>query len=166
MSKSPAKTPGFVTNATTAAQILGISRRQFDRLQKAGVIPASAPRRFDLQTVVPAFVRYVEMGREGSTTLAEAKFHTERARAKKLELENATSVRALVKIDAVGAMLAEVAAAAVGELESIPSRYGPELAPVTDPAEMRHRLHRIVREFRGSYAAKLQDMFEQLENGQ
>ena len=63
-------------------------------------------------------------------------------------------------------MLAEVAAAAVGELESIPSRYGPELAPITDPAEMRQRLHRIVREFRASYANKLQAMAEQLENGE
>jgi phage terminase Nu1 subunit (DNA packaging protein) len=161
MSKSPSK----LTGAAEAARILGLSRRQFDRLVKSGALPQAEPRRYDLAAVVQAYVRYVEAGREGMESMADARFVTERERARKLQIENGVRLGKLVRADAVGTALTQVAAYAVGLLEAIPNRYAPELAPIADAAVMRQRLQHIVREFRAGYSAAIEEYADRLASG-
>ena len=161
MSKCPPK----LTGAAECARILGVSRRQFDRLVAAGVLPQAEPRRYDLASVVQAFVRYVEAGKEGMATLADAKLATERERARKLQIENEVRLGRLLWADQVGASLSHLMVSAVGMLEAIPGRYAAELAPVTDAAVMRGKLLHIVREFRAGYALAIDDYCSRLEAG-
>ena len=157
------KSPPVLATAATAARVLGLSRRQFDRLHRAGVVPQHSPRQFDLAAVVPAYVTYIEQGRTGAATIAEAKLLTERERSRKLALENAAKAGELVYARQVADLLAEVSVAAVGALEAIPSRHAGELAAITDRADMRLRLQGIVREFRSGYSADLEKLADRLE---
>ena len=156
------KCPKLLTSAADAARVCGLSRRQFDRLVKASILPQHAPREFDLAAVVQALVRYVEAGREGGATLAEAKLRTERERSRKLAFENSIKAGELIYASQVAEVLNELAAVSSAELEAIPGRHAATLAPVTDPAEMRARLLEIVREYRASYAAKITAIAERL----
>jgi predicted DNA-binding transcriptional regulator AlpA len=161
MSKSPPK----LTGAADCAQILGLSRRQFDRLVKSGVLPQAEPRRYDLGGVVRAYVRYVAAGKEGMATIADAKLATERERARKLQIENEVRLGRLLWADQVGDSLSALTVAAVGSLEAIPGRYAAELAPITDPALMRTKLLHIVREFRAGYSRDIEEYCSRVEAG-
>ena len=149
MSKSP---PTLTADAATAARVLGITRRQFDRLQKAGVLPQQAPRRFDLAAVVPAFVRYVEQGREGAATLAEAKLLTERERSRKLAFENEIKAGRLIYVEQVAEVMGELAAALAGQFDALPGRVASELAGLNDPGVIRARLLDETRGIRSAMA--------------
>lgn len=156
------KCPKFLTSAADAARVCGLSRRQFDRLVKASILPQHGPREFDLASVVQALVHYVEQGREGGTTLAEAKLRTERERSRKLAFENAIKAGELIFASQVAEVLNELAAVSSAGLEAIPGRHAATLASVTDPAEMRSRLLEIVREYRTAYAAKIEAIAERM----
>lgn len=145
------KSPKFVTTAADAARVLGLSRRQFDRLVRAGVLTAHAPRQFDLATVVQAYTQYVEQGREGASTIAEAKLRSERERGRKLAIENELKVGRLVFADQVGEVLSELSANLVQVLEAVPGRHADEMAGLDRP-EARARLLTITRAIRASFA--------------
>lgn len=134
------KRPSMILAATGAAAVLGISRRQFDRLHKSGVLPAHGPRQFDLGAVVRAYVAYVEQGREGAQTIAAAKLATERERARKLGLENEARGGRLVCVEQVAEVLTDLAATLAGQLDALPGRVAAELAGLTDAGVIRSRL--------------------------
>jgi len=145
------KSPKFLTTAADAARVLGLSRRQFDRLVKSGVLTQHAPRQFDLAAVVPAYIGYVEQGRQGAATIAEAKLQTEVQRSRKLAFENEVKAGKLVYADQVGDVLSELSANLVQLLEGIPGRHADEIAGL-DRAEARARLLAITRSVRQSFA--------------
>ena len=78
--KITSESPEFVVAGPAAAAVLGLSVRQFGRLVKSGVLPRHGPRQFELGAVVKAYIGYLEAGHEGSTSLADARLMTERAR--------------------------------------------------------------------------------------
>lgn len=156
------KRPSLIVGASVAAAVLGLSRRQFDRLHKAGVLPQHAPRQFDLEAVVPAYCRYIEQGREGAQTLAEAKLVTERERGRSLALANEVEVGALVYADQVAEVLAEISAQFVGLLEAIPGRHAAELVTVKDAPTMRAELLTIVRGVREQWANQVAAIADRL----
>jgi phage terminase Nu1 subunit (DNA packaging protein) len=156
------KSPKLTADAATAARVLGVTRRQFDRLVKAGTLPAAVERQFDLEAVVPAFVRYVEQGRTGATTIAEAKLATEREKARKLALENAVKSGQLIYSDQVAEVLSELSADLARHLEAVPGRHADELAALTERAAVRLRLLEIVRDARASFAAGIETIADRL----
>jgi phage terminase Nu1 subunit (DNA packaging protein) len=156
------KSPKLTADAATAARVLGVTRRQFDRLVKAGVLPAAVERRFDLEAVVRAYVRYVEQGRTGATTIAAARLTVEREKGRKLALENAVKSGQLVYADQVAEVLSELSADLARHLEAVPGRHADELAALTDRAAVRVRLLEITRGVRASFAAGIEAIADRL----
>jgi phage terminase Nu1 subunit (DNA packaging protein) len=125
------KCPRLFVPAATAARVLDLSRRQFDRLVKAGILPAKEAAGFDLATVVPAFVRYIGQGREGLKSLADARLASEVARAQLLRARVALMNHELVRTDVAAEVFSSMAGLMVSAVSALQSRVQsahPEIA--------------------------------------
>jgi phage terminase Nu1 subunit (DNA packaging protein) len=156
------KSPKLTADAATAARVVGVTRRQFDRLVKAGTLPAAVERKFDLAAVARGFIHYVEQGRSGATTIAAARLVTEGEKGKKLALENAVKSGQLIYADQVAEVLSELSADLARHLEAVPGRHADELAALADRAAVRVRLLEITRNVRASFAAGIEAIADRL----
>jgi hypothetical protein len=133
MSKSPKQNSTQtrdipLVSAPIAAKVLGISRRQFDRLVTEGILQRTAKREFNLLVVGPAFMQYIRDGRERSAKLAEARLRHLDAQAKAIEQRNRERAGELIQVDEVRFAFHGAAASLVGDCEAMPQRVS------SDPA--------------------------------
>jgi hypothetical protein len=120
MSKSPRALP--LVAAPVAANVLGLSRRQFDRLVTEGILKRAGEREFNLLVVGPAFMQYVRDGRERSSKLAEARLRHLEAQSKAVEQKNRERAGESVSLVEVERMFHEACAVLVQGCEAMPQR--------------------------------------------
>jgi hypothetical protein len=152
--------------APVAASVLGLSRSQFDRLVRDGVLPRSTPRLYRLQEVVPAFVQYLRDGREGSGDLAEERRLLTIAQRKQIELAIETRREQLVELDAAGRVFDAAMVIVGGQLDGLGGRMAAELAAISDPAVIRAKVFDECRRIRNVAANELEAFAARVARGE
>lgn len=141
--------------APIAAKVMGMSRRQFDRLVTAGVLPRKSAHVFDLLEVGPAYLQYIKDGRAGSTTLAEAKLLLVQAQHRSLEQRTEERTGELVELLEVRRVFNAAMASIGAQLDGLAGRCAAELAAISEPAIVRDRLAQEIHRVRTSAANEL-----------
>jgi hypothetical protein len=118
--------------------VLVLSRRQFDRLVRAGVLMEVAPRLFDLLVIVPAYVRYLQLGKAGSTEMATARLKLVEAQRRALEQRTAERRQELIERAEVERVLSAITVSLTGVLEGMPGRLTGTLAAMIDQPALIH----------------------------
>lgn len=142
--------------ASVAATVLGISRRQFDRLVGSGVLPSSAPKQYRLEEVVPAYISYASNGRSGTGDLAAARLRLIEAQSRQVEIANRKREGELHEHGDVHQLLARLGVTFAGQLEALPGRVAGQLAGINDPAQIREVLLRECRQIRSAAADEIE----------
>jgi hypothetical protein len=179
MSKSPRKQAGSehaeaplpLVSAPLAARVLGISRRQFDRLLGRAVfrradVATGVRQRFDVSQVVRAYVGYLQDGKEGSTDIAQARLKYLDAQRKAVELRTREREGELLERAEV-ARVFEAALVQVGAaLEGLPGRFAGEIAAISgEPAQVREKLADECRRVREQAATELRALADRVARG-
>ncbi len=169
MSKSPnmrhekAKLP--LVSAPLAAAVLGISRRQFDRLVESGRLKRAAPRQFQLLDIVPAYLEYLRDGKEASSDAAEARLKYIDAQRRAVEQRTRERAKELLERAHVARVFDAVMVQIGAALEGLPGRMAGELAAVNDPAVIREKLADECRTIRATAAEELSALAARGERG-
>jgi hypothetical protein len=156
-----------LVSAPVAAAVLGISRRQFDRLvdRKVFVRAAAGERRFRLHDVVRAYVAYVQHGKEASSEIAQARLAYLNTQREAVEQRTRERARELLERGDVArvfdASMVQIAAA----LDGLPGRMAGSLAAVNEPARIQELLADEVRRVRETAAADLAALASCVERG-
>src|SRR5258708_7071308 len=116
MSKRATKAPPIEVPAAAAAEVLKLSRAQFDRLVRAGVLSRKSPRVYDLRTVGPQYIQYVRDGKSESTTIAEAKLLLVQTQQRALEQRTRRQARQLEDMQEVRRVFSACMASIGGQL--------------------------------------------------
>jgi hypothetical protein len=157
MSKSP-KALALVT-APIAARVMGLSRRQFDRLVTAGVLPRGGQaRRFDLLAVGPAYFRYLRDGKAESSAAAAARLKLLEAQRRLLEQRTREREGELVERAEVSRVFSSALVQIAAALEGMAGRLAGELAAVDQPARIHEVITHETRRIRESAAAGLEQL--------
>jgi hypothetical protein len=156
-SKSPKSLP--LVSAPVAAQILGISRRQFDRLVALQVIPRGAnARRFDLLTAGPAFYRYLRDGKSESSSITDARLKLLEAQHRALEQRTRERDGELIERAEVSRVFSSALAQIAAAFEGLPGRLASELATIDQPATIHEMIANEIRRIREAAAANLEQL--------
>ncbi len=143
------------------ARLLGVSDSHVRRLARTGVLPragASERAKFDIRVAVPAFLRYVRSGGDGSADLAEARLRLTEAQRRDLELRTRQRQRQTVDLDEVGTTFDAAMVAIGSQLDGLGGRLAGELAALNDPAVIRKRLFDETRRIRNAAADRLETL--------
>lgn len=119
--------------------LLGVSEGRVSQLVSAGVIPAGAP----VGAQVAAYcenLRAAAAGRTEPTEIATERARLLAARAAREELRLTEERGALIRVDAVRAVMARAFVVTRDGILNVPPRLAPQLAAETDPATIQEVL--------------------------
>lgn len=164
--KTRTTTQSLPVTAAIAAKVIGLGRRQFDRLVTAGVLPRAAPRLFDLVKVGPAYFQYVRDGKAGSTAIGEARLAYLQAQRRALDQRTRERARELIELLEVRRVFDASMATIGAQLDGLSGRCAAELAAITDPAIVREKLAEEVHRVRTAAAADLAALVDPVIGGE
>jgi hypothetical protein len=147
----------LIVPAPVAARVLGISRRQFDRLVTAGVLPRAAEaRRFDLLATGPAFFRYLRDGKAESSNIAGARLKLIEAQRRALEQRTRERDGELIERAEAWRVFSSALVEIGAAFEGLPGRLAGELATIDTPATIHEMIANETRRIRETAAASLE----------
>jgi hypothetical protein len=154
--------------------VLGISRRQFDRLLARQVFsrpdataPLGSRGRFDLSLVVPAYCRYMRDGSEASEDVAAAKLKLIDAQRHSIVQRTRERDGELLERDEVGRVFNAVMVQVRAALGGLPGRYAGEIAAISnEPARVREMLADECRRIGEQAAAELSALADRVGRGE
>jgi hypothetical protein len=157
-------------SAPLAARVLGLSRRQFDRLVIERVLPRAQPRLFDLAVVGPAYTQYLRDGREGTSAMAEARLQYVRSQRRALDQRTRERAGQLVEEQEAKRVFCAACALLAGQLDAGPGRLLAAVVAIMGGGEVeRAKLHEVMRDefkrIRESCAAELLAFGSHLRGG-
>jgi hypothetical protein len=157
MAKSLSKstTDAVLVSARIAAAVIGLSRKQFDRLTRSGVIPRESPRTFNLVKVGPAYFQYVRDGRAESSTLAEARLKHIEAQRRSIEQRSRERSGELIERAEVRRVFSAAIVTVGASLDGLPGRLSGMLAAIDQPARIHEVIADEARRIRNAAAEEL-----------
>ena len=141
----------------TLATVLGLTRRQVQRLAKDGVIPRLARGRYDLPASVQSWAAHLAQGKS-IKALVSGRQRLITAQAVRAELENKKAEGTVVDLEELRTCLFAVMQTLAYELSGVSSRVAAEVAGETDPSVIQEILSEEHRRIRTSAADALSDL--------
>jgi hypothetical protein len=143
-------------DAATLMRVLALSRTHFYRLVSDGVIPRTATKnQFALADAVQGYIDYVKRGSEASATVHAQRLQLAAAQTAAIVQRTRERDGQLVQLDEAKAVFSNCLILVKAHLDGLPGRCAAELAQLTDPALVRHRLMEEVHRVEEAAAVEL-----------
>ncbi len=143
-------------DSATLMRLLALSSSHFYRLVRDGVIPKTKTKnQFDLADAVGGYIAYVKRGAEGSETVAAQRLKLTEAQTAAIVQRTRERDRELVELTEARAVFSNCLILVKAHLDGLPGRCAAELAQLSDPALVRHRLMEEMRRVEEAAAVEL-----------
>ena len=143
-------------DATTLAEVLGMTPRRVQQLARGGVIPKAARGRYDLPACVQAWGSWLTSGKAAGDVSAEKKkLLSAQARIKTIEAQKAEG--AVLPVEDVQIVFNTAAVEYVRAIEALPGRFAGAL-PGKDAAQIKQHVAGEVHAIRVSISEKFRSL--------
>lgn len=149
-----------MTKPATVAEVadwLGVSSRRVRELRAEGVLPGKAGDDYDLRECVRAYCAHIRPaagkaaggGSEAAVDLDGARTKLITAQTRKVDLQIQLLEAAVIPADEMESVVGAAFDAARAKLLAVPAAYGPRLAVMNDPNDIRETLTKALHEALG-----------------
>jgi hypothetical protein len=151
---------GLMINSTDLAKLIGLTDRQVRNHARSGLFPTTGKgqKKFDARICIPAYIKYLQQGREADGALSAEKLKLTAARRHDIEQRTASRDRKLIPLDEAVSVLFSVVNIYSSQLDGLGGRNCNALAAESDPAIVKDLLFHETRRIRNAAADQIQSL--------